>query len=161
MYTETIGNNILHTTDGLRQAQEDFVKFTTYGIFIVIASAICVGMATRDLITDAMNDALLPLIVYFGQSNMFYIAYTKVLDNTKGISLLNLVLQKLGKLIWIMIVWVLTLYITYIVFQKLIRIDFITGKINFLQDVTRYFTGAEAPAPVHVEKYSNHLPHYV
>jgi hypothetical protein len=147
MYSDTLSHNILHTTQELKKEQKQFIEFTTYGVFIVIASAICVGMATRDLISDAMNEAFLPLIMFFGKTNMFYIAYTKLLEKTQKMSFVYVLLQKLGKLIWIILIWFLTLYLTYFIFQKLIRVDLITDKIDFISNITKYFTSDEKSLP--------------
>lgn len=139
-----IGQKIINTTDDLKNVQKDFANFTAYNnLFIIIAASVCIGIATRDVISDIMNDTLLPLIAFIFKHGIFYLLYNKILTITHKHPTLNIIIQHIGKLIWLILVWVLTLFLVYFIFKKLIKIDFISDKINFVQDVTKYLTKQE------------------
>ena len=141
-----IGKAIIDTSESIRKVQHDFQNFTSYNaLFVVMASAICVGMITKETVTDIMNEVVLPLILFLGKRSISYFIYTKALERTASYPAINLLLQKLGHLVWIMIVWILVLYIVYVIFKRVIRLDFVSGKVDLVQNVTGYVTKQEAP----------------
>lgn len=158
-----LGKTIIDTTENVRKVQSDFQKQTSLNnMFIVIASAVCVGIITKDTISDIMNEAILPLVLFFGKMSISYFVYTKALEKTANWPAINIILQKLGKLLWIVLIWLLVLYVVYILFKGLIKIDLVTGKIDLLQGVTSYVTRQEAPKHyISEEKKQNIVPGYL
>lgn len=139
-----IGGDIINTTNSVQNAENDFKNFTAFNnLFIIFASAICVGMATRDMISDIMNKTILPLLLYLTEHNIYHSIYIKIVHNTKLYPTLNVILIKFGELIWIFIVWFIILLLTYIIFRKVIKVDLVTSKVNIIQNITRYITGEE------------------
>lgn len=141
-----ISKGIMDTTENIRLVQKDFAAFTSYNnMFVVFAAAICVGIATRDLVTDVLNETILPLILFFTKQGITYMIYTKILEATTKYQTLNMVIQHVAKLLWIILVWMITLFLVYLIFNKLIKVDLVTSRANLVDDVTRYFTHQEAP----------------
>lgn len=141
-----IGKTIIDTTENIRNLQKDFSSFTSYNeMFVMFASAICVGMATRDMVSDIMNETLLPLVLFISQRGITYLVYTKLLEKTTTYPTLKLVIQHIAKLAWIVLVWILTLYLVYLIFKKLIKLDLITDKVDLVQGVTGYLMRKEPP----------------
>lgn len=139
-----VGQRIINTTETVKKAQQDFQSFTTYNnTFLVVASAICVGIATKDMVTDIMNEAVLPIVTFLTERSISYFVYSRTLEKTAKYPFLNLLLRKLGSLLWVVLVWLLILYVTYIAFKALIKIDLVTDKVELIQGVTRYVTGQE------------------
>jgi large-conductance mechanosensitive channel len=136
-----VGKYIIDTTESVKSAQKDFQKFTTYNeVFLVTAAAICVGMATRDMVTDIMNEVILPVVTYMIENGISYFLYKKALERAGSYPLLYQVLSKFGHILWIVLVWILILYVTYVAFKALIKIDLITDKADIVQKITRYIT---------------------
>jgi large-conductance mechanosensitive channel len=143
-----IGRTIIDTTEHVKNVQKDFLSFTGYNqMFIVTASAICIGIATKDMVTDVMNEAILPVITFITQKSISYFLYTKALEKTMKYPLVNILLQKVARLLWLLLVWLLILYVTYIAFKGLIKLDLVTDKINIIQGVTKYVTRQEQRQP--------------
>lgn len=137
-----IQKTILTTAENIRNSQKDFQQFTAYNnLFIIMASAVCVGIVTKDAISDIMNEAVLPIIIFFGKKSISYFLYTKILKKTATYPILNLVIQQFGKLIWIFLTWLLVIYIAWIVFRKLIKIDLVSSNVDLLENITRYVSG--------------------
>ncbi len=139
-----VGKTVLTTTETIKANQKEFQKFTAYNnLFIVMASAVCVGIVTKDAITDIMNDAVLPIIIFFGKKTLSYFLYRKALEKTSSYPILNLFIQRFGKLIWILLIWLLVMYVTWILFKKLIKFDLVSGKAELIEDITKYVTSQE------------------
>jgi hypothetical protein len=148
-----IGKTIIDSTEHVKNVQKDFLSFTGYNqMFIVTASAICIGIATKDMITDVMNEAILPVITFLTEKSISYFLYTKALEKTIKYPLVNILLQKVAHLLWLLLVWILILYVTYIAFKALIKLDLVTDKINIIQGVTKFVTRQEQQPRVQPEK---------
>lgn len=156
-----LGEAVINTAENVKQIQTDFHNFTALNsIFIVIASAVCVGIITKDTISDIMNEAILPLLLYWGKRSLSYLLYTKALEKTMSYPSVYIVLTKLGKLVWIIIVWIIVLFIVYIIFRKLIKIDLISSKVNLVQDMTKYVIGQENRRKI-VPSETYNVPSYI
>lgn len=155
-----IGKTILTTAESVKNTQKDFQKFTAFNnYFIIIASAVCVGIVTKDAISDIMNEAILPVIVFLGKKSISYFLYTKALEKTTSYPIVNLLLQKFGRLIWIFLTWLLVIYVSYVLFKKLIKFDIVSSKADLVEDVTRYFTGQEKRSRPTTSEYV--IPTYI
>ena len=136
--------NIIDNVEVLKNFQKQFQTFTAYNnVLISIASAVCIGMATKEVITNIMNEILLPIIASLSNTSITYILYKKAVEHTKFSGFLNAIIIYFGKFIWIMLVWFLILYLTYVLFKTLIKTDLLTGKLQLLEDITRSFTKQE------------------
>ena len=133
---------IMQTTNSILTFQKNFSNYLTSNyLILLIASSVCIGFATKDMISDIMHESVLPIVIYFTVKTIPYFIYNKTLEYSSKYKLIHLLIHKLGRLFWIIIVWILTLYITYIVFRSITRIDLITGRVNALQSVTKYVLG--------------------
>ena len=132
---------------GLKVFQTSFKDFTTYQPFIIIAAAVCIGLATREMISTIMNDSVLPILDFIIQHGLIYNAYAKLMSEIKGGTFLNLllklVLSKFAYVIWLIIVWFITIYITFIIFTKLIKLDLVSDKLAMLDTTTKYIVDQE------------------
>jgi uncharacterized membrane protein len=150
--SNVVGQAILGTTEGVKDFQKQFQAFTAYNIaFVTIAAGISVGLATNEMITHIMNDAVLPLFMFVAQRNFTYYIYNRVLDMAVKHPLLSMVIRKCGRIVWLLAVWFIVLYLTFIIFSVVIRFDSIGRQMSFVQLVTKRLTGQELP-PHHTEK---------
>ena len=139
-----IGKTLITTAETIKTNQKEFQNFTAYNnLFIIMASAVCVGIVTKDTISDIMNEAILPIIVFFGKKGISYFLYTKILEKTVKYPILNLLISRFGKLIWILLTWILVMYIAWILFKKLIKLDLVSSKASLVEHVTKYVNGEE------------------
>jgi len=145
----SVGQSIFNTAEEVKNFQKSFQQFTAYNIaFVTIAAALCVGMATNEMITHIMNDALLPLFTFIAQRNIAYYMYNKVLDMSIKYPILTMVIRKCGRIIWLMLVWFMVLYLTYFIFSYAIRFDIMGRQINLVQSISKLFTRQEAHGQV-------------
>jgi large-conductance mechanosensitive channel len=144
MSNNYIGTAILNTTDNIRNIQRDFSSFTTYNnLLIIIAAAVCVGISTREMISDIMNNAIYPILLFWTENSISVKLYKKIIEKTNSFPFLTMLLLKMGEILWIIFVWIIILWMTYFIFKKLIKIDLISEKINVIDDITRYLTNQE------------------
>jgi hypothetical protein len=125
--------------DSIKNIQKDFMNFTSYNnILILGAASICIGLATKDAISDFMNQVVLPFILFLANGSVTYLSYLKAVQHSLKFPWLNAIVKACGKTVWILLVWFLILYITYAVFKKIIVIDLITSKVNLVEDLKKY-----------------------
>ena len=103
------------------------------------------------MISMIMNDSVLAILDFLIKHSLIYNAYAKFLEEitfqkTFFYLFLKLVLRKTAHVIWLLIVWFITIYITYIIFSKLIKLDFVSDKIAMLQATTKYIVDQEKPS---------------
>jgi large-conductance mechanosensitive channel len=137
----SIDQSVIQTTEPIRKFQQNFKHFTTNIIIVLIACAVCIGFATKDMISSIMNESILPIISYFAVKSIPYFLYNKALQISKYNEIITLIIHKLGLSLWIIIVWILTLYLTFIVFKLITRVDVLTDKVNLIQDISKYVLG--------------------
>ena len=143
-------DNLVIASDKLKLFQTSFKAFTHYQPFILVAAAVCIGLATREMISTIMNESILPIVDFIIKHGLIYNAYAKLIGEIREGSfsylLLKLVLNKIAHVIWLIIVWFITIYITYIIFTKLIKLDLVSDKIAMLDATTKYIVDQEKPS---------------
>jgi hypothetical protein len=143
-------DNLVTASEKLQVFQTSFKDFTAYQPFIIIAAAVCIGLATREMISTIMNHSILPIIDFIIKHGLIYNIYTKLMSEIKQGTffylLLKLVLNKLAYVLWLIIVWFITIYITFIIFTKLIKLDLVSDKLAILDTTTKYIVDQEKPS---------------
>lgn len=143
-------DNLVVASEKLKTFQTSFKDFTHYQPFIIVAAAVCIGLATREMISTIMNDSVLPIVNFIIHHGLIYNAYAKLMNEIKEgtffFLLLKLILSKVAHVVWLIIVWFITIYITYIIFTKLIKLDLVSDKIAILQATTNYIVDEEKPS---------------
>ena len=125
----------------IKAQQQDFMKFTAYNNMLIIGAAgICIGLATKEAISEFLNDIILPFIVFLSQHSVFHQFIKNSVDRTSSMPYLFEFLKAILKTSWIFTVWLLILYITYIIFQKIIKIDLVTPRVDLVESATKYVT---------------------
>lgn len=125
----------------IKAQQQDFMKFTAYNnVLIISAAGICIGLATKEAISEFLNDIILPFIVFLSKHSVFHQFIKNSVDRTSSMPYLFEFLKAILKTSWIFTVWLLILYITYIIFQKIIKIDLVTPRVDLVESATKYVT---------------------
>ena len=147
-----IGQTVTTTTDDIRNVQHDFSNFTAFNnVLIVYAAAVCIGIATKEMISELMSEAVYPFLLFWTKNSITGYLFKKTLEKIKHNPILYIILHKLGAILWIIFVWIIILWLTYLIFTKLIKVDLISDKINIIQDITRYLTNQEKSYKVNQE----------
>lgn len=136
---DNIGNNIINYSENIKKNYNDYQKYTLNHQLIVIAIGVCIGIATKDVITNIMNQIILPIIKSFGEHTLYNIIYKLLLVNTKHITILNSSIQYMGIFIWNLLSWSIIVFIAYLFMTQLIKLDIITPHINLIEDGARLF----------------------
>lgn len=158
---DTIGQQIQNGTEKLKEMQQNYRStFSENKTFLLIAAAICVGIATRDVIADVMKDSILPLFVYIATHGLPYLVYQKMLGYSTSYPVAHLIITKLGNMVWLILVWILTLFLVYLIFTKLIKINLISNQVEIVQSATAYVTKQEANQNQYIGKNALEAPAY-
>lgn len=133
-----VGQKIITTAEDVKTFQKGFQSFMTYDVvFIVIASAVCAGMITRDTMSSMLREAIYPLLMYIAKYNLSYLAFQKLINSIKEHKTLTLILSLSGKMIWYFITWFLSMYLIYIIFIKIMKINIVGYQASIVEDVTK------------------------
>jgi hypothetical protein len=136
---DPIGQQIINGTEKVKQMQQNYrSSISENHAILIIAAAICVGIATRDVIADVMKDAILPLVLYLVKMGIPYMIYDRIKSSFARHTVLHVIISKLGNVIWLLLIWVMTLYLVYLVFAKLVGIDLIGNQVKLIQLATSY-----------------------
>lgn len=141
---ENIGDFLLNTTktatNTVKKEQSEFSKFIYNENFIILAAAVTIGMTSKDMLNKIMYEIILPIIIYFGKKGIPYYIFKNILEFSKNYPTLNWSLEKLGELIWIILTWFVIIYLTYLIYTKILKINIIGNQINFVENTTKYFS---------------------
>lgn len=141
---DNISNFLLNTTknatNNVKKERSEFSKFIYNDTFIVMASAITIGMTSKDMLNKIMYEIVLPIFIYFGKKGIPYYAFNKILQFSKNYPTLNWSLEKLGELIWIILTWFIIIYLTYVIYTRVLKFNIIGGQIDFVENTTKYFS---------------------
>ena len=125
----------------IKAQQQDFMKFTAYNNMLIIGAAgICIGLATKEAISEFLNEIILPFLMFLTEHSIFHQFVRRSVDRTSSMPYLFAFLKAVFKTSWIFTVWLLILYITYIIFQKIIKIDLITPRVDLVENAAKYVT---------------------
>lgn len=91
-----------------------------------------------------MNEIVLPFVLFAAKGSVAYLAYSKAVEKTMRVGWIHALLKGFGKTIWIFLVWLLILYVTYAVFKKVITIDFVTPRVEMVENAATYLRGGHA-----------------
>lgn len=127
-----IPNQIL---DNIESIQNSFSKYASAdkGI-LLIAGGVTIGLVTKELITSIMNDIILPILIYFNDHSILLIYFKTFLHNLNN-SFVEIAVSKVLLLIWLISIWFIIIFLIYIIFSKLIKMDFVTERVNFIKKI--------------------------
>lgn len=136
---DVVGNTLVTSAQTVKKFNSNFKNFAGNQQFVVIAAAICVGIATKDAIEKILNEVIYPFIRIAGNASIAFLLYKKALDSTQSYKILHTVLEKVGAVIWIFIVWFLIAVMSYILLKKVLTVDLINPQMQFVEDNTKRF----------------------
>lgn len=136
---DLVGNTLVSSAQTVKNFNSNFKNFAANQQFVVIAAAICVGIATKDAIEKILNEIIYPFIRVAGNASIAFLLYKKALDSTQSMKTLHVLLQKVGAIVWIFIVWFLIAVLSYVLLKKVLAVDLINPQMQFVEDNTKRF----------------------
>jgi large-conductance mechanosensitive channel len=125
--------NIYYTTDNIQKKYNEFNKFTTNEQVIVVAIGVLIGLATKEVITNIMTEIVLPMFIQFGSYNLYNLILSKIKNKSA-----NIVVQKLGLLIWYLLTWIIVLFIAYLFLTVVININPLGTDLKIINTAANY-----------------------
>lgn len=136
---DMIGNTVVASTQSVKNFNSNFKTFAGNQQFVIVAAAICVGIATKDAIEKILNEIIYPFIRVAANASIAFILYKKALDSTQSMTFIHMLLEKVGAVVWIFIVWFLIAFLSYVLLKKVLTVDLINPQMQFLEDNTKKF----------------------
>lgn len=130
---QSLGDMMLYSSQKVDNFQKGFQdNFSNNSLFLIIAAAVCVGLATKTALEQLLHKTILPVVTLIIKKTISYIIYNKALRASINIPVLNKSLIALGDIFEIIAIWLLILYLTYIMFSKLININILSQQAQIL-----------------------------
>ena len=123
---------IYNTTENAKKFHKDYNDFIA--AFAVISAAVCIGLATKDMVTEVMTEVVLPVITLIVEKSLSYSVYQTLVRHTPNM-FWELVVTKVAKTVWIVVIWMLVIFVTYLAFKVLMRVDIMSSKINAIRNI--------------------------
>lgn len=136
--TDYIKNTLSTTTNTIGEFNTDFHKFSSNTTMIAIAAGICIGMATKEIIQNIMNDVLLPLLQIMINNSLYYWAYKLLLKSSLSKPFINKLLKIIGTIIWLFLVWSVIIFISFVLFKKLLNYNLISMQLGNIHKIGGY-----------------------
>lgn len=136
---DSIGNTIVSSTESIKKFNDNFKSFTTNQTLVLVAAAVCIGMATKDAIEKILNQVIYPFIASIAKISIAFILYKKALENTQSYKTIHSVLESIGAVFWIFIVWSIIIFFSYILLKKVLVVDFVKPHLQFVEDNSKKY----------------------
>jgi large-conductance mechanosensitive channel len=121
------------TTDNIKKEYRDYRSFINNQNLIIIAAGVCIGLATKDVVFGILNELVLPAIISLTKTSFMTLLYQQMIRKTHQMTLIH-VLKGVGKFVWYILTWFITIIIVFIMFVKLLHVDIVASKLDFLAD---------------------------
>lgn len=121
------------TTDKLKKEYRDYRSFINNQQLIIIAAGVCIGIATKDVVFGILNELILPAIISLNKTSFMIVLYNQLMRKTRNMTILN-ILKGFARFIWYILTWFITIIIVFIMFVKLLNVDLVGSKLDFLAD---------------------------
>ena len=120
----------------LNNINRDFMATILGQGFILIAAALCVGVATKDILFKFIEEVLTPLALTFQNINVIYKLQTYLKHKFKPYPSATLTFDLIFQTLAIFLKWSLVLFLTYVLFTKVIKVNYITTELSMLNKVS-------------------------
>lgn len=135
---DLVGQTISSTTNTIGDFDNEFKKYSANSSLVTLAAAVCIGIATKEIIERLMNEVLLPLIKYMSNTSIPFLIYTfllKVFRNKKNVTT---ILKAFGNIAWLFIVWSVIVFVSFVLFKKLLDKNFVSQQLAFFHKAGNY-----------------------
>lgn len=112
---------------------KDFQEYTYTNKVLVAASGFAIGIATTDLLKSIMSDIINPSVIkVFSTLTLLSPLATKYPDLFEFV-------KNIGKIIWLFIIWIITIFVSFFVIEYILNRKIIGLTSNILETDKKQF----------------------
>ena len=112
--------------------KKDFQTFVFSNNVIIAAAGWSIGVATKEVITNVLNEVLLPLFILLGKQKFFINIQKRIFGNMHRRIALKM-LHKFQTVSYLLIVWLLTIFLTFFILEFFLN-RFVVGMKSTVKD---------------------------
>lgn len=126
---------ISEATHNINSINNDFKKYAYNDQLILIAAAVCIGMATKDIIQTLLNDTLYPALKFIVTNSLYYWIFTILKKKSASTPFIVNTLNTIGEIAWLFLLWSIIVFISFVLFKKLLNYNIISNQLAFYNTV--------------------------
>lgn len=126
---------ISEATHNINSINNDFKKYAYNDQLILIAAAVCIGMATKDIIQKLLNDTLYPALKFIVSNSLYYWIFTILKNKSASRPFIVNTLNVIGEIAWLFLLWSIIVFISFVLFKKLLNYNIISNQLSFYNTV--------------------------
>ena len=134
---------ISSTNNMIGSFHNNFDNYLSGNNIIVTASAICIGMATKDIIQRFLEEVIHPLLINVGDTKYILIFYQYLIKSTHHLPGTQLAIRMIGITIWLFVAWSIIIFITYILMKFLVKNNYILEELRTINYALSFVTQEE------------------
>jgi large-conductance mechanosensitive channel len=136
--TDYVQSTLSTTTNSIGDFNKDFQKYSSNTTLISVAAGVCIGLATKEIIQSLMNETILPLLQFMIKTSLYYWAYMILLKLSLSKPVINKILETIGTIIWLFLLWSVIIFISFVLFKKLLNYNLISMQIGNIHKLGGY-----------------------
>lgn len=126
---------ISETTHNINNINNDFKKYAYNDQLILIAAAVCIGISTKDIIQKLLNDTLYPALKFIVTNSLYYWIFKILKKKSSSTPFIVNTLNVVGEIVWLFLLWSIIVFISFVLFKKLLNYNLISGQLSFINTV--------------------------
>jgi len=126
---------ISEATHNINTINNDFKKYAYNDQLILIAAAVCIGVATKDIIQTLLNDTLYPALKFIVTNSLYYWIFTILKKKSASTPFIVNTLNVIGQIAWLFLLWSIIVFISFVLFKKLLNYNIISSQLAFYNTV--------------------------
>jgi large-conductance mechanosensitive channel len=135
---DILGQGLTHTTNTVGNFSNDFRKYSNNNNLVVVAAAVCIGIATKDIIEKLMNEAVLPIMKVMVKNSLYFFVYKLLLKTSVSKPTIVYILKTIGTVGWLFFMWSVIVFVSFVLFKKLLDKNLVANQLNFLHKIGGY-----------------------
>lgn len=129
---------LLTPIDRVNEGYTLFQQFFRSEYLLLLAAAICLGLATKELIEKLMTKIILPVLQWLTYTSIVVIFYRYLQKRVpKKFQLISAMLSTVGNVSWDIFVWLAIIVLIFIIFEFIIKRNLTNN--NELIAVRKYY----------------------
>jgi large-conductance mechanosensitive channel len=126
---------ISEATQNINTINNDFKKYAYNDQLILMAAAVCIGMATKDVIQTLLNDTLYPALKFIVTNSLYYWIFTILKKKSASTPFIVNTLNVIGQIAWLFLLWSIIVFVSFVLFKKLLNYNIISSQLSFYNQV--------------------------
>ena len=126
---------ISEATYNINSINNDFKKYAYNDQLILVAAAVCIGVATKDIIQTLLTDTLYPALKFIVSNSLYYWIFTILKKKSASTPFIVNTLNVIGEIAWLFLLWSIIVFISFVLFKKLLNYNIISNQLSFYNTV--------------------------